>query len=108
MRTQKNILIPIRKILLENYFSSEIFFLRDSPPQFFQVFIAKTFSKLKTNIRNGFPIEFCVDMGVTGCLEHQTTPEPSKSQKTYYFRDPQKKTAIIILEDFTIVLKGDL
>ena len=31
---------------------------------------------------NEFPIEFCVDIGVTGCHEHQTTPEPSKSQKT--------------------------
>ena len=47
--------------------------------------MANTFSKLKINIRNGFPIEFRVDIGVTGSIDRQNSPEPLQSPKTYCF-----------------------
>ena len=73
-------MIKFKTIMFEKYFSEanisfgKVFF------QSFRVFIAKSFSKLKTNIRNGFPIEFRIDIGVTGSPGRQNSPKPLQNQ----------------------------
>ena len=46
--------------------------------KFSQLFIDKTFLKLKTNIRNEFPIKFCIDIGVAVSLELEKSPKSFK------------------------------
>ena len=68
----------------------------------------KTFSKLYKNIKNEFPIEFCVDIGVAGSLQHKNSPKSLKRQNYRYFSriyPPLKKT---LLYDHVVDIKRNI
>ena len=69
--------------------------------QSFRVFIAKSFSKLKTNIRNGFPIEFRIDIGVTGSPGRQNSPKPLQLQNMDNF-----ERGLVCLKKITAIFSG--
>ena len=75
--------------------------------KFSQLFIDKTFPKLKTNIRNEFPIEFCIDIGLAGSHDEENSSKTVKCQFSYNVMIQKcrlKKTLLVVYVCFLRVI----